>query len=398
MSLWHKRPYKTADRLPTMSLNRPICILSLLLVCIPAHAKPASIPKIPKNPSTLALELATGAILQGIGWVMDEGVKTHQIPDTATADNTHTDAPSVSTDAQIKPQVHSLEYLIDGKSFGSAEDACNYMFGDYLTKNGYKLTRRSDGTYLKSVDVYLGDNRFSSMGFFRCHANIGYAGTNYDYNIGGWTVSYDGNIVYKGTDSTVRVTMTDAYKQRRDEARKAVEQAIVNARANAGVTDATPQELPQDKDKPKPVPVPAQIPNEVPNEATDEATQVQTLPTPKDPPKPFEVPKFCTWASSVCNFMDWVRQEPTDKPQDLVIPKKEINLKNPADFDKNYIAVNDKCPADIVKDFDTGFKKEQIVISFSPICSTIYDYFRPVIIFLAYIGAIFVISSAFKIG
>lgn len=319
MSLWHKRPYKTADRLPTMSLNRPICILSLLLVCIPAHAKPASIPKIPKNPSVLALELATGAILQGIGWVMDEGVKTHQIPDTATADNTHTDAPSVSTDAQIKPQVHSLEYLIAGKSFGSAEDACNYMFGDYLTKRSYKLTRRSDGTYLKSVDVYLGDNRFSSMGFFRCHANIGYAGTDYDYNIGGWTTSYDGNIVFKGTDSTVRVTMTDAYKQRRDEARKAVEQAIVNARANAGVTDATPQELPQDKDKPKPVPVP------VPNEATDEATQVHTPPTPKDPPKPLEVPKFCTWASSVCNFMDWVKQEPPKPNPPEQVPKANLS-------------------------------------------------------------------------
>ena len=306
-----------------MSLNRPICILTLLLVCIPAHAKPASIPKIPKNPSVLALELATSAILQGIGWVMDEGVKTHKIPDTATADNTYTDAPSVSTDAQIKPQVHSLEYLIAGKSFGSAEDACNYMFGDYLTKKGYKLTRRSDGTYLKSVDVYLGDNRFSSMGFFRCHANIGHIGTNYDYNIGGWTTSYDGNIVYKGTDSTVRVTMTDAYKQRRDEARKAVEQAIVNARANAGVTDATPQELPQDKDKPKPVPVPVPVP--VPNEATDEATQVQTPPTPKDPPKPFEVPKFCTWASSVCNFMDWVKQEVPEPNPPEQVPKANLS-------------------------------------------------------------------------
>lgn len=314
-SLWHKRPYKTADRLLTMSLNRPICILTLLLVCIPAHAKSASIPKIPKNPSTLALELATGAILQGIGWVMDEGVKTHQIPDTATADNTHTDAPSVSENAQIKPQVHSLEYLIAGKSFGSAEDACNYMFGEYLTKNGYKLTRRSDGTYLKSVDVYLGSNYYSSVGYFRCHANIGYAGTDYNYNIGGWTTSYDGKIVFKGTDSTVRVTMTDAYKQRRDEARKAVEQAIINARANAGVTDAIPQELPQDKDKPKPVPVPVPVPNE--------ATQPHSLPTPKDPPKPFEVPKFCTWASSVCNFMDWVRQE---------VPKPPSNeqIKNPS--------------------------------------------------------------------
>lgn len=328
-----------------MSLNRPICILSLLLVCIPAHAKSASIPKIPKNPSTLALELATGAILQGIGWVMDEGVKTHKIPDTATADNTHTDAPSVGTDAQIKPQVHSLEYLIVGKSFGSAEDACNYMFGEYLTKNGYKLTRRKDGTYLKSVDVYLGHNRFSSMGFFRCHANIGHKDTNYDYNIGGWTTSYDGNIVYKGTDSTVRVTMTDAYKQRRDEARKAVEQAIVNARANAGVTDATPQELPQDKDKPKPVPVPGQIPNEVPNEATDEATQVQTLPTPKDPPKPFEVPKFCTWASSVCNFMDWVKQEVPEPPSNEQIKNPSLSDLGIDDtrFDKR-INFDGQCP------------------------------------------------------
>lgn len=321
MSLWHKRPYKTADRLPTMSLNRPICILTLLLVCIPAHAKPASIPKIPKNPSTLALELATGAILQGIGWVMDEGVKTHKIPDTATADNTHTDAPSVGTDAQIKPQVHSLEYLIAGKSFGSAEDACNYMFGDYLTKNGYKLTRRSDGTYLKSVDVYLGSNYYSSAGYFSCHTNIGYKDENYEYNIGGWRTSYNGNIVYKGTVSTVRVTMTNAYKQRRDEARKAVEQAIINARANAGVTDATPQELPQDKDKPKPVPVPVPVPNE----ATDEATQVHTPPTPKDPPKPLEVPKFCTWASSVCNFMDWVKQEPPKPNPPEQVPKANLS-------------------------------------------------------------------------
>lgn len=330
-----------------MSLNRPICILSLLLVCIPAHAKPASIPKIPKNPSTLALELATGAILQGIGWVMDEGVKTHKIPDTTTADNTSvgTDAPSVSENAQIKPQVHSLEYLIAGKSFGSAEDACQYVFdGGYLTKNGYKLTRRKDGTYLKSVDVYLGHDRFSSMGFFRCHTNVGYINTNYEYNIGGWVTSYDGNIVLKGTDSTVNVTMTDAYKQRRDEAKKAIEQAIINARANAGVADATPQELPQDKDKPKPVP--AQIPNEVPNEATDEATQVQPPRAPKDPSKPLEVPKFCTWASSVCNFMDWVKQEvPKPNPPEQV-PKAslyDLGL-NENELFKQRVKFDGQCP------------------------------------------------------
>ena len=133
--------------------------------------------------------------------------------------------------------------------------------------------------------------------------------------------------------------MTDAYKQRRDEARKAVEQAIVNARANAGVTDATPQELPQDKDKPKPVPVP------VPNEATDEATQVHTPPTPKDPPKPLEVPKFCTWASSVCNFMDWVKQEVPEPPSNEQIKNPSLSDLGIDDtrFDKR-INFDGQCP------------------------------------------------------
>lgn len=145
-------------------------------------------------------------------------------------------------------------------------------------------------------------------------------------------------------------------------------------------------------------------------------TNTTTDTKPADVTQPFELPAFCGWAKPVCDlfdfvkvgltdiktsindFIDWVKQEPTDKPQDIEIPQKEIVLKNPAEFDKRYIAVNSQCPADVVKDFDTGFKKEQVTISFEPICSTIYDYFRPVIIFLAYIGAIFVISSAFKIG
>lgn len=335
-----------------MSLNRPICILSLLLVCIPAHAKPASIPKIPKNPSVLALELATGAILQGIGWVMDEGVKTHKIPDTATADNTHTDAPSVSTDAQIKPQVHSLEYLIAGKSFGSAEDACNYMFGDYLTKNGYKLTRRSDGTYLKSVDVYLGSNYYSSVGYFRCHTNIGHKNSNYDYNIGGWTTSYNGNIVYKGTVSTVNVTMTDAYKQRRDEARKAVEQAIINARANAGVTDATPQELPQDKDKPKPVPVP--VPDDLPTVAPNDPAKPETK--PQDESKPFEFPEFCKWSSWFCEG-DIDKKDTDIDIDEMPIPTNSVNI--------NF---GGSCPTPQNFSFSIGGRSMVFSMSFDSLC------------------------------
>lgn len=349
-----------------MSLNRPICILTLLLVCIPAHAKPASIPKIPKNPSTLALELATSAILQGIGWVMDEGVKTHKIPDTATADNTHTDAPSVGTDAQIKPQVHSLEYLIAGKSFGSAEDACNYMFGEYLTKNGYKLTRRKDGTYLKSVDVYLGHNLFSSMGFFRCHANIGYAGTDYDYNIGGWTTAYDGNIVLKGTDSTVRVSMTDAYKQRRDEARKAVEQAIINA-LPVPVPDDQPlpgeTDLPNTKPTPVPVPVPDDLPTVAPNDPAKPETKPETKPKqpsdetkPQDESKPFELPEFCKWSSWFCEG-DIDKKDTDIDIDEMPIPTNSVN-----------ISFGGSCPTPQNFSFSIGGRSMVFSMSFDSLC------------------------------
>lgn len=82
---------------------------------------------------------------------------------------------------------------------------------------------------------------------------------------------------------------------------------------------ATPQELPQDKDKPKPVPVP------VPNEATDEATQPHTPTAPKDTPEPFEASKFCTWATPVCNFMDWVKQEPPKPNPPEQVPKASLS-------------------------------------------------------------------------
>ena len=350
-----------------------------LLAQIKRAIKSPKIPGSPNIPGAL-IGLGVTGLIDGIEKIQKDMENPNFIDEQAREHISHTDTETTHGGAG---GAIGYDYIFDGTVYSSPDEVRSAMLRR-IDENGWKLTRQRDGYYYQHWQVNM-ENRTMKL-----YAQVGRkddpvcAKMN---NRCGWDTSFVGYIVPIG--KTNKKTIINSKEQARDIALDKVINDLIDKHEQE-LKSATPQELPQDKDKPKPVPVP--------NEATDEATQVQTLPTPKDPPKPFEVPKFCTWATPVCNFMDWVKQEPTDKPQDLVIPKKEINLKNPADFDKNYIAVNDKCPADIVKDFDTGFKKEQIVISFSPICSTIYDYFRPVIIFLAYIGAIFVISSAFKIG
>lgn len=118
----------------------------------------------------------------------------------------------------------------------------------------------------------------------------------------------------------------------------------------------------------------------------------------KDKQKPFDfaLPKFCDWATPVCDFVDWMKREPdlTDEK----VPQKDIKLKNPSDFDVQYINAGSQCPPDVVKTFNTGFKTEEIRFEMKPICDFAYDYMRPVIIFIAYILAVLTIGNAFKVG
>lgn len=103
----------------------------------------------------------------------------------------------------------------------------------------------------------------------------------------------------------------------------------------------------------------------------------------------FQLPKFCDWASWFCDDVKLSNEPP---------PTKNIELKSPESFDKDYISTNAQCPADVVRTFSTGFSQSEIRFEFKPICDFAKDYIRPVVIFLAYLSAVLTISSGFKIG
>ena len=149
-----------------------------------------------------------------------------------------------------------------------------------------------------------------------------------------------------------------------------------------------PYELPNPNPEIKPTPNPEIKPNPNPNDKTD--------PTIKDEKTPFELPAFCSWASKVCEWMDWTKERP--ELQDEDVPEKNIKVKLPQEFDKDYIKTNAQCPSDIVREINTGFAVNKLVFEMSPICDFVSTYIKPVIMFIAYLSALLTISNAFKVG
>lgn len=124
--------------------------------------------------------------------------------------------------------------------------------------------------------------------------------------------------------------------------------------------------------------------------------QTEPKPKPKDEGSGFELPLFCTWAGKFCDWMDWTKERP--ELQDEDVPEKNIKVKLPQEFDKDYIKTNAQCPSDIVREINTGFAVNKLVFEMSPICDFVGTYIKPVIMFIAYLSALLTISNAFKVG
>ena len=115
----------------------------------------------------------------------------------------------------------------------------------------------------------------------------------------------------------------------------------------------------------------------------------------KDAP-PFELPAFCDWATVVCDWIKWTKEEPD--LQDEELPEQQPKLKNPAEFDHDYISVNAQCPPDVSRAIPLPGASFNLVFQMSPVCDFASTYLRPVIIFLAYIFGALSIANAFKVG
>lgn len=124
-----------------------------------------------------------------------------------------------------------------------------------------------------------------------------------------------------------------------------------------------------------------------PNDETDEPD----IGTPEGSGSPFELPPFCSWAGTVCDFMDWVKADPNMPEIDETLPTiHDVNDFDNIELDKSVINATGQCPAPEKLDIGMGV----IELSYTPLC-TILEKLSGVLVACAYIsGAYMIIRSA----
>jgi hypothetical protein len=100
-----------------------------------------------------------------------------------------------------------------------------------------------------------------------------------------------------------------------------------------------------------------------------------------------EFPVFCTWAVYVCDFIDWVKEEP-ELPEIQELPTKEIIA---ADFEKDFHSGigSGSCPAPR----STSYQGQSIEYRFDTACMVAETYIYPTLITIAGIMAVMIISG-----
>ena len=109
--------------------------------------------------------------------------------------------------------------------------------------------------------------------------------------------------------------------------------------------------------------------------------------TPTDPENPFELPPFCSWATKVCSFIDWMQAEP---PNDT-----EIQLPEPdtQDVDTN-IDFGGQCPDDAGFTMSIfGNDVEFVMMPFSKFCPLLDTYIKPVLVVLGSFMAVTIVGG-----
>lgn len=113
--------------------------------------------------------------------------------------------------------------------------------------------------------------------------------------------------------------------------------------------------------------------------------------TEEQPKKDDEKSDFCKMIPLICDLS-------LPSLPNVEVPTKNISLKNPVEFDKDYLSVRAECPPDVVRDIPLPGQSFQLRFELSPVCDFASTYLNPVIIFIAYIWGALSIGNAFKVG
>ena len=111
---------------------------------------------------------------------------------------------------------------------------------------------------------------------------------------------------------------------------------------------------------------------------------------PETPPNPEGLPAFCSWASGVCEFMNWVKTEPTEPPDgdgDITVEIPEATMHEPI-LERLYINMPAQCPPDPVLEFMNA----RIPFPMSVFCQ-FATMMKPLILLFAYIKGLSIIGT-----
>lgn len=109
--------------------------------------------------------------------------------------------------------------------------------------------------------------------------------------------------------------------------------------------------------------------------------------TPSNPN--LELPTFCNWATPICSFVDWFKDD-TVVPDTEKYDVKEFDYsKLPSNPDFSF---SQACPSSLSIPLDFGIVSSSIEISYEPLCQ-FFAKARPFIIAAAYLHGAFIISG-----
>ncbi len=128
-------------------------------------------------------------------------------------------------------------------------------------------------------------------------------------------------------------------------------------------------------------------------DAVKDSTKEITDKMEQTKPKDFELPAFCSWASKVCDFIDWVKKDPELPPDDntpLVKDDKDSSFVDEY-ANKSYVNFSGQCPAPPVFNIFGG----QITFPMEIVCKAC-EQMSWVFISFAWLRAVMIVFFASK--
>lgn len=131
------------------------------------------------------------------------------------------------------------------------------------------------------------------------------------------------------------------------------------------------------------------------NPDSKDDTIKENEPNPETGEKSFSLPAFCNWATAVCDYFEWAKQEPE-------LEKEEIEIQEPKEFDnsvftKDRFQVSRQCPAPEQHTITLSGVSVSFSFDMTPLC-TVLEMARPALVACSYLYAAYIVIGAARNG